>query len=74
MEKHKILVLRTNIDKKKKLKQINQLFKQNSSIIKWSIDMEDIDKVLRIETTANINENDIGRFLKTISLFGEDLA
>jgi hypothetical protein len=36
--------------------------------------MEDIDKVLRIETTANINENDIGRFLKTISLFGEDLA
>ena len=74
MKKNKILILRTNIDKKKKLNRVKQLFKENSNIIKWSVDMEDIDKVLRIETTANINENDIGRLLKTISLFGEDLA
>lgn len=68
-----ILILRTNIDKKKKIKMIKPIFNHHPNIIDWSIDIEDIDKVLRIETNGNISENDISEVLKTVGLFAENL-
>ncbi len=55
----KVLIFRTNIKTKKKVKAIKPLFNNHSSIGNWSIDIEDIDNVLRIEAAENLNESDV---------------
>lgn len=54
-----LLILRTNIKSKKKVRSVKLLFNGQPAISNWSIDTEDIDRVLRIEADDTINENDI---------------
>lgn len=55
----KILIFRTDIKTKKKIKEVKPIYNNHSSILNWSIDMEDIDNVLRIEASGNFNESDV---------------
>lgn len=55
----KLFIYGTNIDTEHKVKSIHKLFNQDDNIINVSIDLEDVDNVLRIETTDFINEDDI---------------
>ena len=55
----KLVILRTDIKTKKKVKKIKPLLKNNPIISNWSVDIEDIDNVLRIETQNEANENEI---------------
>lgn len=70
----KLLLFRTDIKTKKKVKTIKSLFNNLSTITKWSIDIEDIDNVLRIETIDDLNEKDIITLLKTCGFYGEALV
>lgn len=54
-----LLLFQTDIRSKKKVKSLKPTLNKHSDILKWSIDLEDIDKVLKIEATTNITENDI---------------
>ena len=60
----KLLIFKTDIENKKSIKAVKSLFKFQSNIINWSIDIEDIDKVLKVNTTEAINENDIKNLIK----------
>jgi len=68
-----LLIFRTNIETKKNVKAIKSLFKYQSSIIYWSIDLEDIDKVLKVNTTEELNENDIKNLIKIKGFYCEAL-
>ncbi|OEJ99331.1 hypothetical protein A8C32_09195 [Flavivirga aquatica] len=68
-----LLIFRTDIKTKKKVKIIKPLFNNHSSIIKWSIDIEDIDNVLKIEATKNLNENDIINLIRTKGFYCKPL-
>lgn len=48
-----ILIFKTNIESDTAHKEVESILKNHSSVIDWSIDKEDIDKVLRIESTIN---------------------
>ena len=70
MELH---IFRTDIKTKKKLKSLKPLFNGHSDILKWSVDLEDIDNVLRIEATKNLSEKAVidlvrieGFYIKTM--------
>lgn len=54
-----LLIFRTDIKSKKKVKSVKTVFNNHSDIIKWSIDLEDIDNVLRIEATKNLSEEEV---------------
>jgi len=54
-----LLLFRTDIKSKKKVKSLKPVFNNHSDIIKWSVDLEDIDNVLRIESTKNLSEQDV---------------
>lgn len=54
-----LLIFRTDIKSKKKVKSIKTVFNNHSDILNWSIDLEDIDNVLRIETTKNLSEEEV---------------
>ncbi len=54
-----LLIFRTDIKSKKKVKYLKPIFKKYTDILRWTVDLEDIDNVLRIEATANITADDI---------------
>lgn len=49
-----ILVFRTNIQEKSDIEHVGRYFAENKDIIDWNVDIEDDDKILRIEASSNI--------------------
>lgn len=54
-----LLIFRTDIKSKKKVKSLKSILNNHTDILDWSIDLEDIDNVLRIESTQNLSEQDV---------------
>jgi len=46
-----VLIFKTNVESEEQLQQAGLLLDATESVLKWNIDREDIDKVLRIEST-----------------------
>lgn len=67
--KTQLFILRTDIGTQQRVKQVKSIFDGNANIIKWSIDTEDIDNVLKVEATKNLSEADIIDQLKTQGFF-----
>ena len=55
----RIHILKTNIETKLAVNTLKLLFNTHPDIIKWSLDLEDIDNVLRVESSKNISKEDI---------------
>ena len=68
-----ILVFRTDIKTKKRVKAVESIFNSNPTITNWFIDTMDIDNVLRIEAPARLNENEIINQVKELGFFCEPL-
>lgn len=61
----KLLIYSTNINTPEKVQVVNEIFHMDNNIIDLSVDIEDIDNVLRIETTDKIDEIEVvSRVLK----------
>ncbi|TNJ45719.1 hypothetical protein KFZ70_10445 [Tamlana fucoidanivorans] len=69
-----IMVFRTNIKTKKKLKHISSFFNNHSNIHDWSVDIEDIDNVLRIEANGSITKTGFINELKAKGVYCETLS
>lgn len=54
-----LLIFKTNIKTKKKVKSLRAIFNKIPAVSDWSIDLEDIDKVLRIESTGHLAEKEV---------------
>ena len=68
-----LLILRTNIKTKKKVKVVKPIFNSHPTIMNWSVDIEDIDNVLRIEANEKLNEKEIIFMIKAAGFYGEAL-
>lgn len=55
----KLIILKTDIETKKKVKKIKPILNNTSVIDKWTVDTEDIDNVLRIEAHDTTSEDEI---------------
>lgn len=69
-----ILIFRTDIKSKKSVKSLKSTFNNHSDIIKWSIDLEDIDNVLRIEVTKNLLEENVIDLVKVKGFYIKPLS
>lgn len=69
-----VLVLKTNIDNEQKLNAVNSRFDTISQIKEWSVDQEDIDNVLRIVASKEMNESDVIKVLDSMNFICEELA
>lgn len=70
----KLVILRTDIKTKKKVKKMKSIFNKYPVISKWSIDTEDIDNVLRIEAGNDVIEDEIKKLVFENGFYCEDLA
>lgn len=68
-----LLIFKTDIKSKKKIETIHSLFKNLSSITNWNIDTQDIDNVLRIETTGQLKEQELISLIQTQGFYCESL-
>lgn len=68
-----ILIFKTDIKTKKKVRKIKKLLDKNPNISKWNIDLDDIDNVLRIEARI-ITEDDIIALIKSQGFHCEELT
>lgn len=68
----KVHVLRTNIDTLSAIAEVSNLLNGISSIHRWSIDIEDIDNVLRVESDS-LTSTDIIKTLQQAGYSAEDL-
>jgi hypothetical protein len=44
-----VLVFKTNISSEYEIERLKELFAYHENIIRWNVDRQDVDKVLRIE-------------------------
>ena len=69
----RLVILKTNIKTKKKVKKMKPVFNEHPIISKWSIDTEDIDNVLRIEAKDNLLEEDVKKLVAENGFYCEAL-
>lgn len=73
--RHKnLLIFKTNIKTQKKVNAVKSIFFNHPTITGWSIDTNDIDNVLRIETAGQLEENDIIECIKSFGFSCEVLT
>lgn len=69
-----ILVFRTNIKSKKKVKTVKPIFNKHDDILEWTIDLDDIDNVLRIEANKSLQERTIIGMVREQGFYIEALS
>lgn len=72
IEEVHVLVFKTNIQFKKDLKTVGVCLQEKETVLDWNIDREDVDKVLRIESTID-NTNEIIKTITQAGFFCEEL-
>ncbi|MFT5859170.1 MAG: hypothetical protein ACI865_001268 [Flavobacteriaceae bacterium] len=68
-----LVILRTDIGSKSRVQQMRPALDNHRSIHRWSIDLEDIDNVLRIEAADSLNENEVIKLIDSYGFYGEEL-
>ena len=68
-----ILIYKSNIESSIQLNYVQCLFQSISEITSWTVDMEDVDNVLRIAVSDNSCEQLIRKSLERIRIFCEEL-
>lgn len=67
-----ILIFRTSIKNARDVKHIAALFTLCPQIYKWNVDLEDWEKVLRIEC-QDITPTEISKALRAINIYAQEL-
>ena len=68
-----LLIVKTNIENDSKVKTVSKLLGRNPVVLNWSVDMEDVDKVLRVEAQDELAEEELIQLLKASGLACEAL-
>ena len=59
------LVFKTDIRSKHRLRKIGIMLNSHPSIISWSIDLEDVDRILKIRPDGSLTELDVIEFVNS---------
>ncbi len=68
-----ILVFKTDIGTKKKVRLLSSVLDKHPIISNWSVDTTDVDNVLRVEARGEISETDIIELIKPRGFRCEEL-
>ncbi|MFL5763136.1 MAG: hypothetical protein ACJ77K_04280 [Bacteroidia bacterium] len=67
-----VLVFKTNINTLEKLQKVDSALSQRAEIVKWNVDLDDCDKVLRIETNL-LKTNSVMEMMRSQEIYCEEL-
>lgn len=69
----RVIVMKTNIQSPGEVEQVASSLNQCEAVKKWTVDTDDIDKVLRIEASGHLNEQEVQNLLTSLGFLCEDL-
>lgn len=72
VEERKVLVFKTNIEEEQPIHSLKEQLNNHPHILRWNIDWQDIDNVLRIETHL-LRVNDIEAIVTNAGYYCEEL-
>ena len=67
-----ILVFKTNVENMNHIRKLYGLFKTIKGILKWNVDTEDADKILRVEA-LNVTPQKIEKALQSSGYYCKEL-
>ena len=73
MKNPRFLILKTDIQSSTAVGEIAPFFDRHPLISRWCVDIEDIDNVLKIETSSALMETDVVAILSRCGFQGEEL-
>ncbi|MFK7786090.1 MAG: hypothetical protein AB8B56_13295 [Crocinitomicaceae bacterium] len=68
-----VLILKTNVSSRKKVRELQPVFDNHGSIKCWSVDTEDRDNVLRIEVVGEFQMGDVIELIQSNGFRGNEL-
>jgi len=68
----KILVFKSNISNDNDMSELKTVFLKHSYVNGWSVDFEDIDKVLRIESSEDLSEDEVVKMVCLVGFYCEE--
>lgn len=69
----KVIVLKTDIHSNALVEKLSPVFDNHVAIRRWSIDLEDVDNVMRVEANPLLSHRDIQELIHMHGLNGEEL-
>lgn len=69
----KLFIFRTDIDTPNCVNKIEHVFNDHDHITKWFIDLEDIDKVLKVKGLKNLTEVEVQHIVNAKGFICEPL-
>lgn len=68
-----LIILKTNIASETDVDALRDVLDRHDSIRRWTVDLEDVDKVLRIEASGEVPNQEIIDIIGTRGFTGEEL-
>jgi hypothetical protein len=68
-----ILILKTNVSSRKKVRELSSVFDSHGAIKRWSVDTEDRHNVLRIEAGNGFGMGDAIELIQSRGFKGNEL-
>ena len=68
-----VLVFKTNLEDQSKIRSVEPLLNNFKGLSDWSVDIEDIDKVLRLVVQNGVKELDLKEALQEKGILCEEL-
>ncbi|MEQ8903694.1 hypothetical protein [Ekhidna sp.] len=69
----KLFILKTNIRTNWQARKLGIDLKKDKRIARWVVDLEDVDKVLKVETYMESEEREMIAYLKSLGISCEEL-
>lgn len=69
----KLFILKTDIKTQRQVNALKPVLTQNQQIARWTIDLDDVDKVLKVETKEDCDGNDMIDMVRKQGIHCEEL-
>lgn len=68
-----LLILKSDVTSQKGVRKLSRVLDPHPGITRWTVDLDDCDKVLRIELARKLTERDVQRLILPLGYHCEDL-
>ncbi|MEP1034287.1 hypothetical protein [Ekhidna sp.] len=69
----KLFILKTNIRSQLQVNKLKPVFQKYEHIARWSVDLEDADRVLKVETNIDSEQSELIKLVRQQGIYCEEL-
>ncbi|WP_421763907.1 hypothetical protein [Ekhidna sp.] len=70
----KLFILKTNIQSQLQINKLRPVFQKYNHIARWTVDLDDIDRVLKVETNVDSEQSELINLVRKQGIYCEELS